>query len=229
MSSIEEIFESVVDSIRPFSNILNIVDNLNGSYTFYVSEIDNIILNNKPISIEGTDGFNAAKTVISNIDRNVNTFTIRATKGTAIPSVFGIYKSLIPFSRIDDPLGYAEFIAKQHLKKKLDAKDFPSVLLMSGSTEIDHDDDIHSDIDNLVVYFLNRTIVDSDTPARNQDEMPYLLNIYKEFKQAFRRHPKLKLNSKFSKVKDTYSKMEQNEPLNTIKSQVDITYNSSDC
>ncbi|MBE9489012.1 MAG: hypothetical protein IMY67_01840 [Bacteroidetes bacterium] len=229
MSSIEEIVEEVIDSIRPTSDILNIVDNLNGSYTFFVLAIGDIMVNNKPISITGTAGFDSTKTIISNIDRNANSFTIKAKKGISIPLTFGIYKSLIPFSRADDSLGYAEFIAKQHLKKKSDAEDFPSVFFLTGSTEIDHDDDIHSDIDNISVYFLNRTIIDSDTPTRNKNEMPYLLNIYTKYKKAFRNHPKIKLNSKFSKIKETYSKLEQNEPLNTIKSTVDITYSANDC
>ena len=143
MRLLPDIIEEIVELIKPASTITNIVDNLNGYYTFTVAKLDTLLKNNLFITIENTDGFNVDSTEVFNINYTNKTFDIKQATGQAITNLGNFIAKAPYFDFTDTYLEYAENLSFEQQKSfRKDIEMFPAIYMPTKLNENDFSDNI---------------------------------------------------------------------------------------
>jgi len=150
-----DIISEVAGAIRPTSSITGIVDNANGFYTFSVTSIDTLLVNNQFVSITDTDGFNIDSTEVFNVDYTNNTFDIKLATGQSITTL-GTFTSKAPFFDYTDTLlEYSNNLTLEQQKSfRSSIEMFPAIYMPSKVSENDLNF-TDFEVNSLVLLFIN--------------------------------------------------------------------------
>ena len=230
MRLLPDIIEEIVELIKPASTITNIVDNLNGYYTFTVAKLDTLLKNNLFITIENTDGFNVDSTEVFNINYTNKTFDIKQATGQAITNLGNFIAKAPYFDFTDTYLEYAENLSFEQQKSfRKDIEMFPAIYMPTKLNENDFSDNIRFEVQNIRFLFIDFTKIDSNTEGRYIDDIPYLMDLYTKFKKELRKHNSISFDLNFTHEKDTFAELETNEAVSQIIATTTLTYNTNEC
>jgi hypothetical protein len=222
-----EIFKECVQRIKPTANILNIVDNLNNTYTFTIDKFSNLLFENQSIKIENTTGFNTNVILIFNLNSINKTFDIKLQTGIIIPANFGTFTANSPFDYFSLPIEFAQKISKETAKKLKDIEQYPVAYLVSDFSIKDLLNN-NFEIQKLTYYLINRTKSDKTTPERYVSEYPYLFNFYIALRNEFFKHKNIN-HINFNFKPELTAQIDQNEEVTWFEVSINCDYSIKTC
>jgi len=239
-----DILQNIITNLRPSGSILSIVE-VTGTYTFTVDNLDTLLVDGMFINISDTVGFETVtdggtidpKTTtsiqVSNVNYYLKTFDIQSTESIAIPISLGTYTAQAPyFAYTETGVEYATEIAFKEQRNILgESKSFPALYMPSKVNETDLSY-TEFEVNNLELFFITYTDLDSDTKTRYNDDMPYLFDFYTKFKKELNKLPKIKHNTSFTHEKETFQEISTNETntnVSVIICNTSLIYSTNEC
>ena len=220
---IADILKEITKSLRSKGDILSIVDNADNTYTFSVSKITKLLIDEMKIKIT-SDGFNEYAEIVFDIDYTLKTFKIKKQSGVTIPVILGTYESLAPFYYFSEPVEYSGYLANNE-------NETPAIFLR---TKFDEEDESgnkckYFSVNPLNISFLKRTELVSNTEERHKVNIPYLFELFKQFSIKLSEHPKITYFGKSKHRKVYFAEMQTNEVIDLINANYEIEYTVIDC
>lgn len=196
------ILEQIVENIKEESNILNIVDNDDNTYTIQTNNLKSLQIKDF-IKILGNPDFQDYYE-ISKIDNLQNNITIKSAKGKNI-SDFTKWKAAKPYFIYEKWMGVSNEILLNHITNKYTKQNYPLIFLL-----LDIYEKRESNISNILteaeirIFFINNTLSDVNSKYRLENNIKInLIPIYENFLNELKSNTYI-IKNPFQNIEHTY-------------------------
>ena len=152
MKHILDILFEIVENIRDYANVTNIVDNSNNTYTISTNSTKNLKINDY-VYFKNTDNFIKSSYLVTEV--NSTNFKISEKKGISINKK-GIWYSSKPYYFFEKWTGAANEVSLNHVTSTFSKQNYPLIFVLLDITEKREVVTDYREVD-LKVFFINNT------------------------------------------------------------------------